>query len=78
MQETFFRSILFTNGDIPQYLKDGVVDIAIIGENILIEKGEDISISKIRFSKCKVSLAQPKSSNYTTIKDLEVKIATSS
>ena len=26
------------NGDIPQYLKDGVVDIAIIGENVLIEK----------------------------------------
>ena len=24
------------NGDIPQYLRDGVVDAAIIGENILI------------------------------------------
>ena len=33
------------NGDIPQYLKDGVVDIAIIGENVLIEKGEDISFT---------------------------------
>ena len=32
------------NGDIPQYLRDGVVDIAIIGENVLIEKGEDIGI----------------------------------
>ena len=27
------------NGDIPQYLRDGVVDAAIIGENVLIEKG---------------------------------------
>ena len=26
------------NSDIPQYLEDGVVDIAIIGENLLIEK----------------------------------------
>ena len=26
------------NGDIPQYLRDGVVDAAIIGENIIIEK----------------------------------------
>jgi len=26
------------NSDIPQYIEDGVVDIAIIGENILIEK----------------------------------------
>jgi ATP phosphoribosyltransferase len=34
------------NGDIPQYLKDGVVDIAIIGENVLIEKGEGIDIAE--------------------------------
>ena len=54
------------NGDIPQYLKDGVVDIAIIGENILIEKGEDIEVAeKLGFSKCKVSMAIPKSSSYT-------------
>ena len=26
------------NGDIPQYLRDGVVDAAIIGENVLVEK----------------------------------------
>ena len=46
------------NGDIPQYLKDGVVDIAIIGENVLIEKGEEISFTqRLGFSKCKVSLA---------------------
>ena len=46
------------NGDIPQYLKDGVVDIAIIGENVLIEKGEEITFTqRLGFSKCKVSLA---------------------
>ena len=67
------------NGDIPQYLKDGVVDIAIIGENVLIEKGEDIAIvEKLGFSKCKVSLAIPKSTAYNSIKDFEGKrIATS-
>jgi len=67
------------NGDIPQYLKDGVVDAAIIGENVLIEKGNDISIiEKLGFSTCKVSIAVPKSSNYQSIKDLENKrIATS-
>jgi ATP phosphoribosyltransferase len=26
------------NSDIPQYLEDGVVDIAIVGENLLVEK----------------------------------------
>ena len=32
------------NADIPQYLEDGVVDIAIIGENLLIEKEKKIEI----------------------------------
>jgi ATP phosphoribosyltransferase len=56
------------NGDIPQYLRDGVVDIAIIGENVLIEKGEDINIvEKLGFSKCKVSLAIPKGEVYQDV-----------
>ena len=56
------------NGDIPQYLKDGVVDIAIIGENVLIEKGEEISFTqRLGFSKCKVSLAISKNEIYTGI-----------
>jgi len=49
------------NSDIPQYLEDGVVDIAIIGENLLIEKDKKVEIiEKLGFSKCKVSLAVPK------------------
>ncbi|MDC6364615.1 MULTISPECIES: ATP phosphoribosyltransferase [Flavobacteriaceae] len=67
------------NGDIPQYLKDGVVDIAIIGENVLIEKGKGIAIAeKLNFSKCRVSLAVPKTMEYQSVQDFEGKrIATS-
>ncbi|MFK2820279.1 ATP phosphoribosyltransferase [Flavobacteriaceae sp. LMIT009] len=67
------------NGDIPQYLRDGVVDAAIIGENVLVEKGNDIKfIEKLGFSKCRVSVAVPKTSNYSSLEDLEGKqIATS-
>lgn len=67
------------NGDIPQYLRDGVVDIAIIGENVLIEKDGNIEIvERLGFSKCKVSIAVPKASNAKSLKDLEGKrIATS-
>ncbi|HKK11797.1 MAG TPA: ATP phosphoribosyltransferase [Flavobacteriaceae bacterium] len=67
------------NSDIPQYLIDGVVDAAIIGENILIEKGKDITIvEKLGFSSCKVSVAVPKSVKYKGIEDLKGKrIATS-
>ncbi|TXN35788.1 ATP phosphoribosyltransferase [Flagellimonas hymeniacidonis] len=67
------------NGDIPQYLRDGVVDIAILGENVLVEKGTDITIAeKLNFSKCRVCLAVPKGVSYNSIQDLEGKrIATS-
>ena len=54
------------NGDIPQYLRDGVIDIAIVGENTLIEKGTDLEIvERLGFSKCKVSLAIPKNEEYS-------------
>lgn len=67
------------NGDIPKYLRDGVVDLAIIGENLCIEKGEDLPIvQKLGFSKCRVSIAVPKTMDYQNIKDLDGKeIATS-
>lgn len=67
------------NGDIPQYLRDGVVDIAILGENLLVEKGADINIKeKLGFSKCRVSIAVPKEVKYETIQSLKgKKIATS-
>jgi ATP phosphoribosyltransferase len=67
------------NSDIPQYLIDGVVDAAIVGDNLLIEKGKNIQvIEKLGFSKCKVSIAVPKSFEYNSIQDLEgLRIATS-
>ncbi len=49
------------NSDIPQYLEDGVVDVAIVGENLLAEKQRSSSVvQKMGFSKCRVSLAVPK------------------
>jgi ATP phosphoribosyltransferase len=67
------------NSDIPQYLIDGVVDIAIVGDNLLVEKGKNIEvIQKLGFSKCKVSVAVPKTFDYTSVNDLEgMRIATS-
>ena len=67
------------NGDIPQYLRDGVVDAAIIGENVLVEKGSDLTIVEpLGFSKCRVSIAVPKGSKASSLKDLQgTRIATS-
>ena len=67
------------NGDIPQYLRDGVVDLAIIGENLIHEKGKDLTIiENLGFSKCRVSIAVPKEVDFNDLKDLNGKrIATS-
>ena len=73
--EVFF----LRNGDIPQYLRDGVVDLAILGSNTLVEKGNDLEvIEQLGFSKCRVSIALPKGSTYNGVSDLAgKKIATS-
>ena len=67
------------NGDIPQYLRDGVVDLAIIGENLIHEKGKDLNIiENLGFSKCRVSIAVPKEVDFNDIQQLNGKrIATS-
>ena len=67
------------NGDIPQYMRDGVVDLAILGENLLVEKGEDLKVvEQLGFSKCRVSIAVPKNITFQGVQDLEGKrIATS-
>lgn len=73
--EVFF----LRNSDIPQYLEDGIVDIAIVGENLLIEQEKDIAtISNLGFSKCRVSLAIPKEAEGKGVSYFEgKKIATS-
>ena len=67
------------NSDIPQYLIDGVVDVAIVGDNLLVEKGKNIEVAeKLGFSKCKVSVAVTKNFQYNSVKDLDgLRIATS-
>lgn len=76
----FPLEVLFLrNGDIPQYLCDGVVDLAIIGENLLFEKAQDLPVlERLGFSKCRVCLAVPKEKDCRGIEDLAgMRIATS-
>ena len=51
--------------DIPQSVASGVADIGVVGENEFVERGEvaDI-ISRLGFSKCRLSLAIPKEIDY--------------
>ncbi len=51
--------------DIPQSVASGIADIGIVGENEFMERGEDAEIlSRLGFSKCRMSLAIPKDAEY--------------
>ena len=51
--------------DIPQSVASGVADIGVVGENEFVERGEDADIiSRLGFSKCRLSLAIPKEIDY--------------
>ena len=65
--------------DIPGYVADGVADIGIVGENVLVEEGKQaLTVERLGFSKCRLSLAVPKSDQYNSVQDLNGKnIATS-
>ncbi|MCH7408222.1 ATP phosphoribosyltransferase [Belliella sp. DSM 111904] len=71
--------LFLRDDDIPGYVADGVADLGIVGENELVEKDKDVNVlKKLGFSKCRLSLAIPKSESYTGIDYFEGKnIATS-
>lgn len=65
--------------DIPQYVEDGVADIGIVGQNVLLEKGRDVEVvQELGFGKCRLSLAVPRSESWEGVPSLEGRrIATS-
>lgn len=80
LASNFKMEILYLrNADIPNYVRDGVADIAIIGDNTEKEKKSGVEeIMKLGFSKCKLSIAVPRHVNFTGVEWLEGKrIATS-
>ena len=51
--------------DIPQSVASGVADIGVVGENEFVERGEEADIvSRLGFSRCRLSLAIPKYIEY--------------
>jgi ATP phosphoribosyltransferase len=65
--------------DIPEYVADGVADIGIVGENIMMESLRNTSvIEKLGFGRCRLSIAVPKTMEYADSSSLRGrKIATS-
>jgi ATP phosphoribosyltransferase len=59
------EALFLRDDDIPQTVADGVADIGIVGENEMLEKKQHVFIAKrLGFSKCRLSLAIPKSDEY--------------
>ncbi len=81
MQSTNFPvEILFLrDDDIPASVASGVADVGIVGQNEFEERREDAKVIRhLGFSKCRLSLALPKSIDYTGLEWFNgKKIATS-
>jgi ATP phosphoribosyltransferase len=78
--KNFPMEILFLrDDDIPQSVATGVADVGVVGENEFCEKKEDaVIVKRLGFSKCRLSIAIPKSIEYTGVNWLNgKKIATS-
>ncbi len=65
--------------DIPQYVEDGVADLGILGENVVIESRAKVDIVKrLDFGRCRMSLAVPKGLDYKGLSYFQnMKVATS-
>jgi len=78
--DNFPVEVLFLrDDDIPQYIEDNVADAGIVGENVFVEKQKKNElIRKLDFAKCRLSIAVPRSDDYTGATWLQGKnIATS-
>lgn len=71
--------LFLRDDDIPGYVADGVADLGIVGQNELVEKDKDVlTLKKLGFSKCRLSLAIPKGQEYSGVEYFQGKsIATS-
>jgi ATP phosphoribosyltransferase len=75
--------MLVRDDDIPRYVAEGVCDLGIVGENMVVESlgGQHDSVEvlqKLNFGRCRLALAVPESSPIRTIADFKgLRIATS-
>lgn len=71
--------LFLRDDDIPGYVEDGVADLGVIGENVLMENIRQVDVVKeLGFSKCRLSLAIPRNEVYNGLDFFQGKnIATS-
>lgn len=80
VSDNFPVEILYLrDDDIPGYVADGVADVGIVGENVVLEKGADVEVVKrLGFGKCRLAIALAKGDEYKGVESLSGRhIATS-
>jgi len=76
----FPLEILFLrDDDIPEYVQDGIADLGIVGENVIVETKAKVSyLQKLGFGKCTLKIAVQATSTIQNLEELNGKaIATS-
>jgi len=80
VSENFPLEVFFLrDDDIPEYVCDGVADIGIVGQNVLVEKGSAVrTVEELGFGKCRLSIGIPRNMEYKGTDSLQgLRIATS-
>lgn len=80
VSDNFPVEILYLrDDDIPGYVADGVADVGIVGENVVLEKGAEVEVVKrLGFGKCRLAIALGKGDEYEGVESLSGRhIATS-
>ncbi len=67
--------ILFLrDDDIPEYVKDKVADIGIVGENVVLEKQtQTITLERLGFGRCSLLLAHPSDKELNSVDEINGK-----
>jgi ATP phosphoribosyltransferase len=76
----FPLTVLFVrDDDIPEYVSEGVVDLGIVGKNLVVETQQVVEeLLLLNYGHCALTVAVPRESNFETIQQLAGrKIATS-
>jgi len=76
----FPLEVLFLrDDDIPEYVQDGVADIGIVGENVVVSKDAKTTVlEKLGFGKCTLMMAAPDHVHLKTIEDIDGKVIATS
>jgi len=71
--------LFLRDDDIPGYVADGVADVGIVGQNVVLENAVAIdTLEPLGFGRCRLSIAVPRAFDYESLASLEgLDIATS-